>query len=437
MRFRPTSSNEIGAVLFRVAQAVAWFLSGRIILLHVGREEYGFVSVMMSVAAWLQMFDFGTTSYLRSELPKVLATDGATGAGGYFRRAVVATTLSAGSILLVCNLGLLLAPAAAGHLIDVLSFDRVVDARLFAISVAGLSCYAFMLICGNLLQAYLAAFHRQYVFFALGILGCVAGPFATEWGVTHHQNLGTLFLLFCLTPLIPGFVFFLVTIGRVIRSAPSATAFRPFNKTAISFLLIQFGGAITSNLDLVLVSHYFGLGQAAVYSIFKLVIQFPISLHAQFNLQSWPVYSLLSSMPSQYPRVRDLVMRNNRLAIGASVLLTAGLTTLGPWFVHFWSKGELESGHLTAGLFSLYGSVFMISNTFAMLMFSVNYTRGLLPLAWISPPAFVLLVFLMKTLGPDAVILSNAIVCAFGLVVGLSFFFRTSKSQSLVLSHPR
>ena len=78
----------------------------------------------------------------------------------------------------------------------------------------------------------------------------------------------------------------------------------------------------------------------------------------------------------------------------------------------------------TALLFALYGSLFMLSNTFMILMYAFNYTRAILPTMYGVLPCLVLLVWLLRGMGPDSVVLSNAITVALGLAVGVTFYLR-------------
>jgi O-antigen/teichoic acid export membrane protein len=387
---------------------------------------------MLSATAWLQLFDFGVSGYLRSELPRVLLTSGQEPTREYFKTAVLSTATYAGCLLLICNAALQITTGPTSFLINALSFTSVADQRTFVLVVASLSCYTLMLIFSNMFQAYMAAFQKQYIIYILGIAGNFAQPLATWLVVSHHHGLPVVFSVFCLTPLLPGFALFAITMAKLIVATPVSSRFTVLNKTSLSFLVIQLGSAILGNLDIALVSHFFGLKEAATYSIFKLLVQFPISLHAQFNLQSWPIYSMLSGLPSEYPKIRAIVLRNSRLSLLASLALVVSLTSLGPWLVRVWSAGSLHSEYTTAAIFSLYGSVFMMSNTFNMLMFSVSYTKGLVPLAFLSLPCFAILTWLLRPIGVNAVILSNTIVCCLGLAIGLAFFYRMIRSKSLL-----
>ena len=416
--------NEISATAFRIAQAAAWFVSGRLILLRLGQEEYGFMSVMFSIAGWLQMFDLGITSYLRTELPKVRALSGADEAARYYKRAVLGTVATAGLLLLAGNALLQGFPSFDRSLLGLLSSQAVVSPHEFGLVVAGLSAYSLILLCSNLQQAYLAADGRQYVLFLLGICGCVMQPLAIWWVTGAHWSLPSVFALFCIAPVVPTLGYFVYTAAASFPSIGPAPQFKLRNGITTSFFLTQIGAAIGGNLDLILVSHFFGLTDAAVYSIFKLLVQFPISVHAQFNMQSWPMYALFSTSQADFARIRHLIARNSRIAIWASLILVIALAGAGPWFVRLWSKGTLTGPLPTALLFALYGSLFMLSNTFMILMYAFNYTRAILPTMYGVLPCLVLLVWLLRGMGPDSVVLSNAITVALGLAVGVTFYLR-------------
>jgi hypothetical protein len=108
------------------------------------------------------------------------------------------------------------------------------------------------------------------------------------------------------------------------------------------------------------------------------------------------------------------------------------LTLLGPGLVALWSAGTLHASHASAFAFSLYGTVFILSNTFSVLMFAHNYTRGILPIAVLGPPIFVLFVWLTRSVGMTAVVVGNTLVTALGLAVGIAFYLRLAKPAEAV-----
>lgn len=413
------SRNEAAAIGFRIVQAGAWFLCARLILTLAGGDLYGAFSIILSLVIWLQMFDLGITSFLRTEMPRLRAEGKGNLIQACFRLGLLAIVLTcvAATTLLIAVAWLL--PDAGSYALRRLQLDSLVDTPTLALLVAVIGAYALSQIAGNLCQAFLSASDRQYRYYAVASMGCLLQPMAVWLALRSGAGLGGILVAFCA----PGVLAAAVAVAREWGGTARGTSgpIPPLvNRTSLSHLFIQLGGALASNLDLLLVSMYFGLTEAATYSVMKLIIQLPISVHAQFNLQSWALYARHIAR-HDLAAVRSLLWRNIRLTGGVSLLLLAGLGVAGPWFVQFWSSDALALSRGMALLFGVFGGLYMLMNALNVLMYAYGHTRSTFHLAWVAPPMFATLVWLLHGLGPVAVILSNVIVYGAGMAVGIVF----------------
>lgn len=425
--------NEAVAVAYRLAQVFGWLITTRLMILGLGANVYGFVSAIVSAAAWFQLSDLGMGNYLRTELPKLYnTTKNLSDLLDVCRKAIsYVTTIIAITFFLIVFIFLLFQSIPALILKKLSASVFVSQFDFYTILI--LLCLYVCLTCNtNIFQSYFSAFGKQYKLYFSLIIGYIFqigfAYCAYKW---NYSTIAFVFI-FLITPYIPAVLYIFFHSLKRDLVYQNKISLRLINQNNIHFLIIQLGGLVVYNLDLILISYLFTLKDVAVYSLLKMITQFPISLHANFGLQSWSLYVDRFVSERDILGVQSIFLRNLKITILASIIFIFSIYFLGPFMLFFWSEHSLTAEPLMFLLFGIYGTIFMLSNCFTTLMFAFNYTAHLMKLSFFVPLLFLISVYSLKnTFGTSSVILSQVFSLLFGLIVGIYFYSCKLKNVSL------
>jgi O-antigen/teichoic acid export membrane protein len=200
---------------------------------------------------------------------------------------------------------------------------------------------------------------------------------------------------------------------------------KTINATSNAFFVVQVGGLIVNNMDVLIVAHLYTMQDVAVYSTMKLVIQLPISLHGSYITQAWPIFSSLRAA-GKIKEIRALLKDRLRKTLFFSLVISVFLIALAPPAMRIWSNGHLEVGRDVVFMFAALLVLYTFSACYSILIFSFNYIRPLAYTALAVIPVLYGSSVMGKTsgFGIEAVVFSNMLVQTFGLIVGLYFFYR-------------
>ena len=235
------SRNESHAVAFRLLQAIGLFSCLGLIVNAYGAELYGYVTLILSFAAYLVLFDFGVISYVRTAAAQQNELHGLEAAYEVIFSGFKALATKGGVIYLVLLTLVIFSDAPANWIFTLLEAPDFADISLIRNSLLYLLVYAALSAAGNLLLAGLSADGKQYRYYRLMALGVLIQIAACFWAVTTKAEVDTVVGAI----LISGHLPIVVLLTRVILAcskARSADKLSVENRTSILFLLLSWAG---------------------------------------------------------------------------------------------------------------------------------------------------------------------------------------------------
>lgn len=140
------------------------------------------------------------------------------------------------------------------------------------------------------------------------------------------------------------------------------------------FLVLGLSAAVGYQTDAIVIAHYLGPSEAAVYgATFQLIAVCPVVL-SLFLMPLWPAYGEAAAR-GDGPWIRSSFRRSLQLSISIAVLASLVVVVAGPWLVEQWAGPSVrppESLVLAGGAFIIVNA---ISGPFAMLMNGLRVLR--------------------------------------------------------------
>jgi len=419
------SRNEWAAVSYRILQAVAMLVAFRIITLEYGPAVYGFVSLFMTFAAYLIFFDFGVVSFMRTEIPHAYALHGERHAHAVTREGLKGLLLYAGSAYLIILAALYLSDRPVAWLAALMRSPEFITDVIIRNSILSLLIYSALMVTGNLILALLSAKSKQYRYYYLMIAGSFIQVAVIHFASLFKLPVNYLFAAFILTGLLPLLGLIAYELYRVMKSYDTTVKLRTFNGTSTAFFIVQIGGLIVNNVDVLIVAHLYSMHEVAIYSTMKLVIQLPISLHGSYIMQAWPQFSAMRA-GGRVEDIKNLLKNRLRYTLIFSITFAVFFVALAPAAMRLWSSGSLEVDRTVAATFAALLVLYTYSACYSILIFSFNYIKPLAFTVLGVVPVLYGISLYGKTsgFGIESVVIANMAVQTFGLIVGLYFYYR-------------
>jgi O-antigen/teichoic acid export membrane protein len=422
-RFFSASINEWSAVFYRIFQAAAMLVTFRIITLEYGPEMYGFVSLFMTFAAYLIFFDFGIVSFMRTEIPHAYSVHGERYAHAVTREGLKGLLLYAGCAYTIVLAALYLSDRPVEWLAVLIRTPEFITDSIIRNSILSLLIYSALMVTGNLIFALLSAKSRQYRYYCLMIAGSFIQVAVINFASPLKLPVNYLFTAFLLTGLLPLLGLIAYELYRVVKSYDTTVKLRTFNGTSTSFFIVQIGGLIVNNIDVLIVAHLYSMHEVAIYSTMKLLIQLPISLHGSYIMQAWPQFSAMRA-GGKLQDIQKLLKNRLRNTLLFSITFALLFFTLAPVAMRLWSNGVLSVDRTVVAAFSALLILYTYSACYSILIFSFNYIKPLAVTTLGVIPVLYGLSFYGKEsgFGIESVVFANTIVQLFGLFIGMHFY---------------
>lgn len=408
---------------YRIIQAVALLICFRIITLDYGVDTYGFVSLFMTFAAYFIFFDFGVVSYLRSEIPRAYTLHGETHANAVAREGLKGLLIYAGTSYLIALALFFLTDLPVRLLQKLIKSPELVSAHEIRNSIVALLIYALMMVMGNLVLAILSARGKQFQYYYLMMIGAIIQVIVVAIAAKWHADVDVLFIILLTSSLLPLTWLIVREIRHVLANYDHKVRIRTLNGTSNSFFIVQIGGLIANNADVLIVAHLFSIREVAIYATMKLIIQLPISLHGNYIMQSWPLFSSMRA-ENRWSDIRSLLKSRIYLTLSFSMAVATLIVLIIPYLIRVWSNGAMEIGRIVAFSFASLLVFYMYSACYSILIFAFNYLKPLVFLVFLVLPVLygVSAAGERMGFGIESVVIANMVVQTFGLAVGLFFY---------------
>jgi O-antigen/teichoic acid export membrane protein len=417
------SRNEWAAVIYRVVQAATLLASFRIITIEYGTHVYGYVSLFMTFAAYLIFFDFGVVSFMRTEIPHAYALHGDRHANAVAIEGLKGLLIYAGGSYAVVLGVIWSSNHFLGWLQGLIKLSGIISIETIRDSIIVLLVYAAVMVLGNLVLAVLSARGKQYRYFYVMIVGSVFQINFIAISAKLEVPVNAIFATLLLSGVLPLLWLIFIELNRILKNYDPTVKVCTFNGTSTSFFVMQVGGLITNNLDVLIVAHFYSMQAVAVYSTMKIIIQLPISLHGSYMMQTWPIFSLMRA-EGRFADIRTLLKTRLRYTLIFSGVIGTILILLAPEAMHLWSSGKLEVSRGEAFIFAALLVLYTYSACYSILIFSFNYIRPLANMVIAVVPVLYGVSILGKSLGFGiaSVVMANMVVQTFGLIIGVYFY---------------
>lgn len=366
-----------GGWIGRGVQVAAQLVSVRILTDSLGTDGYGAFAVLASLVGWLALTDFSIAVSVQNYLSERRAA-------GEAADDVVVTgaVLSAAAALLAATLALLAGPWLAGLLLGNFSFLSPQERTLafFAIVLPGIGTAL-----GNLGYRIWFAQHRGYLSNLLPAAGTVLGT-AGIWVLAHVQPpnalaWNTLVFYAPLTLLALGS---LIGLARVARRSHGVQPrlFRPILRRSASFWLFGIAAALVLQVDYIIIAQILPPQDIVIYNITSKIFALVFFVYTALLQAIWPVCSEAIAR-DDWAQVFSTTRKYLAIGIGFALACGAGFLLVNRWVVALIAPTlGTQIPSVVVVLFTLYISIRIWTDTFGMVLQSMNYLR----VFWIAVP---------------------------------------------------
>ncbi len=312
----PARVAVVAGWIGRIVAALAQFVAIRILTQMLGVDGYGAYAIITGLLAWFLLADLGMGSSLQNHI----SSQRVVGKEAYDAISSTSLFLTGTTAILAAVLALA-SPWVGPFLLSAFPIPEV-DAQLafFAFgSITGATAAA------NIVLKIFFAYHRGYLSHAIttgaAILGVAALAIVNQLDLSH--SLVWAIIAFYLPGwMLPAIAITLHLVHMRARTALSLRIHPPiltsFWSSARWFVLFAALGALTLNLDYVILSRTVSAQEIAVYSVFARVYTLVIALLGSVMSAYWPVSSELIQK-QDFDGLTRLIRR--ALLIGGSITL--------------------------------------------------------------------------------------------------------------------
>jgi O-antigen/teichoic acid export membrane protein len=368
----PAKATVAAGWIGRIVAAVAQFGAIRILTQMLGVDGYGAYAVVTGLLAWFMLADLGLGSSLQNHISARRV------AGEAVDDAIWSTSIFLTlTTVVLAGLLALASPWIGPFLLDKFPGVPVIDAQLaffaFGLIISGTAA-------ANIVLKIYFAHHRGYLSHAITVAAAVLGVIFL--GVIEQVDVPHKLVWAVVGFYLPGWVFPAIAISRYLarsrggmlsrRLVIDFAILREFWQSARWFVLFAALGALTLNLDYVILSRTVSADEIAVYSVFSKIYTLVIALFASVLSAYWPVSSELIRR-QDFDALRRLVRRALAIGAGLSVCVSLGIMLFLPLI------GRLLSPDVPLTLpiafvpaFTLYCLVRIWSDTFSMVIVSAG-----------------------------------------------------------------
>jgi O-antigen/teichoic acid export membrane protein len=366
-----------GGWIGRGIQVAAQLLAVRILIQSLGPEGYGVFAVLGSLVAWMALGDFGIAIAMQNYISERRASGSETD-----DIVLTAAVLGAGFTLVVALIMLLLGPWLSGLLLGSFAFLSPAERTLafYAVALPGIGTAL-----GTIAYRIWFAQHRGYLSSLLPALGTVLGT-VTIWLLQHGSygssialNTAGYYTPLALLPLIA----LAAGVARAARSHHVSRAMmRPLVTRGLRFWVSGLLTAAVLQVDYIIMAHVLPVHEIVIYSVATKLFLLVFFVYNALLQALWPVCSEAIARHN-WPGVSQLVRRYVTLGVVFTLMAGCGIAVTNHWIVRILAPGlDMPLPLLTIGLLTVYTIVRVWTDTFAMVLQSMN---DLVPL-WVVAP---------------------------------------------------
>jgi O-antigen/teichoic acid export membrane protein len=366
-----------GGWVGRGVQVAAQLVSIRILTDSLGTDGYGAFAVLASLVGWLALADFSIAVSVQNYLSERRAA-------GEPADDVIVTgaALSVGAAVLVAAIALLAGPWLAGMLLGNFSFLSPSERTLafFAMVLPGIGAAL-----GNVGYRIWFAQHRGYLSNLLPAAGTVLGT-AGIWVLARIQPPNALawntFVFYA-----PLAVLALGSLAGLTRTALRrqvlrADLIKPILRRSSSFWLFGIAAALVLQVDYIIIAQVLPPQDIVVYNITSKIFALVFFVYTALLQAIWPVCSEAIAR-DDWAHVFSTTRKYLAIGIGFALVCGAGFLLVNRLIVALIAPtlgAPIPS--VVVVLFTIYIAIRIWTDTFGMVLQSMNYLR----VFWIAVP---------------------------------------------------
>ena len=342
-RYRRATLITATSFLARALTATTSVISLPLTMGYLGKERYGMWAAISSLLAWAVLADFGVARGLQNHLAEAFGKNDERAASDYMATAFYTLLFIALGLGVVFGIGLFLVP---WH--RVLNVD---DPKLVAELRPTLAAVVFIFLAGFPLnvvgQAY-AAYQRAHVanLFSIGASVVSLGLLV----LAIKLKLGLPYLILATGGF--GVSMTIVNLAYIAHDMPwlwpryshaSKATLRELMKISGPMLLIQLGGMLISEVQILIIAQTLGVSLVADYTIFLRVFSVPVLIVAMIEAP-YPAMYRESYARGDVDWCKTAFRRLQRIKLGLSTLGLAVLLLGGNFAAKILSTGTVQFG---------------------------------------------------------------------------------------------
>lgn len=396
-----------GGWVGRGVQISAQLVSVRILTDSLGADGYGAFAVLASLIGWLALTDFSIAVSVQNHLSEGRAA-------GEAGEDVIVTgaVLSVAAALAALAIALLAGPWLASLLLGNFSFLSPQERTLafFAMALPGIGAAL-----GNVGYRIWFAQHRGYLSNLVPAAGTLLGT-AGIWVLARIQPPNALawnaFVFYA--PLAALALGALIGLTRTAfrKRGFRADLIRPILRRSASFWLLGIAAALVLQVDYIIIAQVLPAAEIVIYNIMSKIFALVFFMYTAVLQATWPVCSEAIAR-NDWTYVFSTTRKYLALGIGFALICGAGFLLVNRPIVALIAPTlDVHIPQSVMVLFTIYIAIRIWTDTFGMILQSMNYLR----VFWIAVPFQAMLSIGLQIAGARLLGLP-------GIIIGLSLCF--------------
>ena len=379
-----------GGWIGRGVQVLAQLVAVRILIQSLGTQGYGVFAVLASLTGWLLLSDFSIgismQNYISERRASASETDDIILTGAL---------LSLASATFFALAALLLGSWLSAQLLGSFAFLSPTERTLafYAVALPGIGTAL-----GGVVYRIWFAQHRGYLSNLVPAGGTILGT-AAIWVLQHGAGgakiISSTAVYYAPLAILPMLALIAVVARTVRHHHVNRAMVKPLLARAFRFWISGLLAAAVLQVDYIIMAHVLTVHDIVIYSVATKLFALILFVYSALLLALWPVCSE-AIVHHDWHRVIAIVRRYILFGICFAIVAGLGVAVTNHWIVRLLAPGlNMPLPLIVIGLLTLYTIIRVWTDTFAMVLQSMNDLTALLLVA----PVQSVFSIVLQTLG--------------------------------------
>ena len=144
-----------------------------------------------------------------------------------------------------------------------------------------------------------------------------------------------------------------IRMKEVLKISLTMSEILEFIRSGRSFMIVHLCTLLSTNLDVLIVSHFLGSIEAAKYSVVKQLFSIPTAVFSLFFLGLWPIIARAKAEGNDQWINRNFY-KTLKISIGAACMAAMGLYFSSEYLIDLWTRSMIKPDHELILGFSLW-----------------------------------------------------------------------------------